>query len=70
MMIAIFFWWIGLSIVVAVAAILAANFTADGRSSSARIGGSTRIWRRENLKDSAISWLLFASIVSVGIWGV
>ncbi len=37
MMIAIFFWWIGLSIVVAVAAILAANFTADGRSSSARI---------------------------------
>jgi hypothetical protein len=33
-------------------------------------GGSVRIWRRENLKDSAISWLLFASIVSVGIWGV
>jgi len=31
-------------------------------------GGSTRIWRRENLKDSAISWLLFASVVSVGIW--
>jgi len=33
-------------------------------------GGSQRIWRRENLKDSVISWLLFASIVSVGIWGV
>jgi hypothetical protein len=32
-------------------------------------GGSARIWRRENLKDSLISWLLFASIVSVGIWG-
>jgi len=33
-------------------------------------GGSQRIWRRENFKDSVISWLLFASIVSVGIWGV
>ena len=30
-------------------------------------GGSARIWRRENFKNSAISWLLFASIVSVGI---
>jgi hypothetical protein len=33
-------------------------------------GGSQRIWRRENLKDSLISWLLFASIVGVGIWGI
>jgi hypothetical protein len=33
-------------------------------------GGSARIWRRENLKDSAISWLLFASIVSVGILAI
>jgi hypothetical protein len=33
-------------------------------------GGSTRIWRKENLKDSAISWLLFTSIVAVGIWKV
>jgi hypothetical protein len=33
-------------------------------------GGSQRKWRRENLKDSAISWLLFASIVGVGIWGM
>ena len=33
-------------------------------------GGSARIWRRENFKNSAISWLLFASIASVGIWGV
>ena len=33
-------------------------------------GGSQRIWRRENLKDSVISWLLFASIVGIGIWGV
>jgi len=31
-------------------------------------GGSTSIWRTENLKDSAISWLLFASIVAVGFW--
>jgi hypothetical protein len=27
----------------------------------------TQIWRRENLKDSAISWLLFALVVGVGI---
>ena len=33
-------------------------------------GGSVRIWRRENFKDSVISWLLFASVVIVGIWGV
>jgi hypothetical protein len=33
-------------------------------------GGSARIWRRENLKDSAVSWLMFALIVSVGIWGI
>jgi hypothetical protein len=33
-------------------------------------GGSQRIWRRENLKDSVVSWLLFASIVGVGIWGI
>ena len=33
-------------------------------------GGRVRTWRRENLKDSAISWLLFASIVGVGIWGI
>ena len=33
-------------------------------------GGSARIWRRENLKDSVISWLLFASVVTVGIWRI
>jgi hypothetical protein len=33
-------------------------------------GGSVRIWRRENLKDSVVSWLLFAAIVGVGIWGI
>lgn len=33
-------------------------------------GGSQRVWRRENLKDSVISWSLFATIIGVGIWGV
>jgi hypothetical protein len=31
-------------------------------------GGSARIWRIENFKDSVISWLLFACVVTVGIW--
>ena len=33
-------------------------------------GGSKAVWRRENLKDSTISWLLFALVVGIGIWGI
>ena len=33
-------------------------------------GGSQQVWRRENLKDSAVSWLLFASIVYIALWRV
>ena len=33
-------------------------------------GYSQQVWRRENLKDSAVSWLLFAAVVYIGLWRV
>ena len=33
-------------------------------------GGNARIWLRENLKDTAVTWLLFALIFRIGILSI